>query len=267
MKMISPLDLILFRSKDPISGVIRMVEGIEYKELPPDREFSHVALVVTSDLLPSVPFLTPGRFYILESDWTYGYSPDVETGYGKFGVQIRDLIDVMKSYMYTYSIKNDPSVSNTTDAYLDNIQKGNKYILHPLEGNAVALLRLKSNPWNTNRNMCIRVMKDVYDTYGHRGFNLNPIDLLSSVFPTAKIYRNKGETIGGIFCSEIITIAYKSLGIIPASIDPRDLSPMDYLFLSDGVDPNMWKYLPQILRGKPIFLSLVNITIQYTSTI
>lgn len=213
MEMIHPLDLILFGSRDPISKTIQLMESIWYK----DHRFSHVGIIVTSDVLPSLTFLIPGRLYILESNFTYGYSPDVESGYGKIGVQIRDLAHVLKDYT-----KED----------------------------RIVWLSLKDNPWNKYRSMCIQVMENIWKKYRNKGLDLNPIDLLSSVSPFFAMYRDD-DIDDEVFCSEFVTLIYQCLGVLPKGIDPRDISPMDFLFLSAK---NPYKgYLPIQLQSISLF--------------
>ena len=107
---IRPLDLIAFRGGDIISDLIATLESHEVGI----GAFSHVGMVVTSEILPSCMvngkefYLAPDRVYVFESTFTYDIPhitdgvPDVTTGHGEFGVQLRDLEDVipLKNIIY-----------------------------------------------------------------------------------------------------------------------------------------------------------------------
>lgn len=208
---ISPLDVILFSGKDPVSKFIRY---LEHKRLGVG-EISHIGIVITSDLLPSLK-LEPGKVYVWESTSSLNFpglskeAPDVIRKKGVFGVQLRLLSDLVKSY----------------------------------EGK-IAWGRLINNPWNQvkRKQDIIDVVESLFVKYSMRTYDYNFINLLSALYPKLRplrkiisaIYYLRPKALSnqldpyfaGIFCSELVAIVYKKLGIIPKKIDPATFVPVD----------------------------------------
>lgn len=237
VKQFTPLDLILFKGSDYVSDAICIVE----QKILGDGEFSHCGILVNSDLLPTVPQLIPGRWYIWEStmsatsgilsDFTDG-QPNVETGKGKFGVQIRDLEQVVTAYT-----KN---------------------------GGKVAWAKLLNNPWGgvgrlVSHNNLVKTVCDVNKIYGTRTYDVNCLDLFGTVFPCMRKPRDLFDSMlydghlvltsfhleantpndpgitGWQFCSELVARVYEAIGLISPNLDPRDFAPVDFL----GVSPKL----------------------------
>ncbi len=109
-------DILMFRGSDMISDTIADIQK--------NNSFTHIGLIVNSDVLPEFS-LKPNRLYILESTYSYEIigmnngPPDSLTGEKYFGVQLRDLEDVCKSYIHNektkiawYSLQNTPTIKN-----------------------------------------------------------------------------------------------------------------------------------------------------------
>lgn len=96
------LDLLMFRGDDIISDIIADIQN--------EQQFTHAGLVIHSNLLPGYN-LKPDHLYVLESTYSYNIEgmdngpPDSITGQRFFGVQIRDLERVCKSYLHNYKTK------------------------------------------------------------------------------------------------------------------------------------------------------------------
>ena len=104
---IQSFDAIFFRGGDLISDMIEVLEKYKVSS----GVFTHVGMVVTADILPycnvkGLPYhLESNKLYILES--TFGYEIphilegkcDITTGKGKFGVQLRELEDIIPWYI------------------------------------------------------------------------------------------------------------------------------------------------------------------------
>jgi len=243
--LMSPFDLLLFRGTDFVSGAIRVLS----RATTGNGDFSHVGIVVCSELFPHIPELKPGRWYIWESTFAARsesrlarFSDGVESVSGRsFGVQIRDLEDVVNSY-----------TSN---------------------GGRVAWASLKNNPWgdSSKRPRLTRLATQLHRSLGHRRYDFNFLTLLAAIFPFLRKPRDKvrkiingGETIlvsaglraesGGsrgfpndwLFCSELVAIIYQHLNIIPESFNPSEVIPVDFL----GVDADG---LPRLVQ-EPILL-------------
>ena len=102
---LQPLDLLMFRGGDFVSASIRYLE----EKMLGNGSFSHVGIVVTRELMPWLKVLEYGEKYVWESTMSIPIGgfvedvPDVESGKGRFGVQIRVLEDVVESYTNTES--------------------------------------------------------------------------------------------------------------------------------------------------------------------
>lgn len=116
VKLITPLDLVLFAGKDIVSSTIR---NLQDKKLTIGN-FSHVGVIVSSFVLPHVKELQAGEWYVWESTSSLrlpGFENEVPDIFGKhkLGVQIRNLKQVLEVYngdIYIGKIKNNPLYLN-----------------------------------------------------------------------------------------------------------------------------------------------------------
>lgn len=248
-KQFSPLDLMFFRGTDLANGMICAVSQITTGE----NRFSHVGLIVNSEILPTVKELQPGKWYIWESTTsaTSGImanfvdnTPNIITGKGKFGVQIRDL----EALTYSYT----------------------------KDGGEMAWARLKNNPWTNAKNkkerhLLISKISSIQELLGDRTYDANCLSLLGAGFPCCRKPRDRmakfvadGEEIlvswnfykkstnnqgmgGWLFCSEMVATVYQDLGLIDDDKDPQDVIPVDFL----GVDVDG---IPKLVED-PIYIS------------
>lgn len=243
---IKPFDIISFKGADAVSSIISSFQ----KYFLGSDEVSHVGMVVTSEILPyytingAQKFLDSEEIYVFESTIPYNIglnlevSPDVLTGQGQMGVQIRKLKDVVLSY--------------TKDGK-----------------SSVAWCKLIGNPFNDNNKDFLSIMfQEIFHEYYNRMYDLSFISLASAIFPKMRgiravrdfIYYNlyklsnylgfsSQESLGPLgwqFCSELMANIYIELGIIDPSTDPRNVVPVDFFgFDKDG--------LPRIAE-RPIYL-------------
>lgn len=253
LTQIEPLDLIAFRGGELISDFIAILEH----EQVGYNEFTHVGLVVTSEILPNTIHLknesltlTPGKKYILESTFSYKIAsdgvPDELTKHGWLGVQIRDLEQLIPRYI----------TSNKTKIALCKLIN-NPFHKSPLESN---------ESYTSRKNILIYKFENLFLDYIHRPYELSFINLFSSMFPILRNLRNNITSIyskcfnifssfglcqqrncpsGWQFCSELVANFYIQLGIIDNTFDPRDVLPVDYFgYDSDGI--------PRLVQ-KPIY--------------
>ncbi len=231
----NPLDLIFFRGTDYISDTIRVLE----KATTGLNDFSHVGMLVNTEIRPSVKQLQKERWYVWESTMseTEGImanyadnQPNMETGTGKFGVQIRDLEHVVSTYTG--------------------------------KGGRVAWASLYNNPWHRTtflpkeRKKLIKNIRSLHREVGDRSYNANFLTLLAVIIPCLRDPRDEFEEIlteghsvlvswgihkakkndigpaGWLFCSELVALIYQKIGLIPPDKDPRNVLPVDFL----GVD-------------------------------
>ena len=116
VKLITPLDLVLFAGKDIVSSTIR---NLQDKKLTIGN-FSHVGVIVSSFVLPHIKELQPGEWYVWESTSSLrlpGFENEVPDIFGKhkLGVQIRNLKQVLEVYngdIYIAKVKNNPLYLN-----------------------------------------------------------------------------------------------------------------------------------------------------------
>ena len=116
VKLITPLDLVLFAGKDLVSSTIR---NLQDKKLAIGN-FSHVGVIVSSFVLPHIKELQPGEWYVWESTSSLrlpGFENEVPDIFGKhkLGVQIRNLKQVLEVYngdIYIAKVKNNPLYLN-----------------------------------------------------------------------------------------------------------------------------------------------------------
>lgn len=207
VRVARPLDLLLFRGTDAVSGMISRLQKCRLG----DGSFTHVGIVVTSDLWAH-PNIVPGQLYVWESTMSmscFGLTdgvPDVEHSRGRFGVQIRSLRAVVQSYAGT-----------------------------------VNWAPLRSNPFADEelRPFVREQFRKIQTQYGDATYDASMLELFSAMFPPLRWMRNTARwcrTCGGcrkesewVFCSEGVAMIYQSVGVIESKFAPRDVVPMDFL--------------------------------------
>lgn len=213
-----PLDLILFSGTDLISDVVKAGEYISLVENKGVEKilFSHIGIVVNSEVLPSVKELQKDKFYILESTSNISSldGPLNVEGNRKFGVQIRDLQSVIQTYkgkVYYGSLINYPT---TVD---------------------------------------VNVIKNVYDKYINCYYDLNFIDLLATVFKCFRRQRKCFDVIvhdidklfiknydkdapdNMLFCSQLVAIILRDVGVLPSDVKVLNYLPEDVFGYRNGL--------------------------------
>jgi hypothetical protein len=254
-----PLDLLLFRGGDQISDLLRI--GQENRN--GNGDFSHVGIVVTSKIL-KLKTLEPGKLYIWESTFSYpiaGLSdgvPDVESGKGRFGVQIRDLEQVLNSQVgdrdhkaMGWSRLNDNPWTKRKSDSIRSLRKrrkqlrrrmiqlysqiGSRYFENNLFGMLAALVP------------CMRIAREISDSTMIKGVDLikridsefrslttqllsvgleDDIEELSAPmkFPSADL-----DSSRALFCSEMVALIYIEMGILDRKVNPADMLPTDFI--------------------------------------
>lgn len=232
-----PYDLIAFRGGDIMSDLIAIME--EY-EVGLD-EFTHVGMIVTSDILPEAISngkkfkLKPNHPYLFESTFTYSVpgfkedAPDVITERGELGVQLRDLEEVIPRYI---------------------VDKTTKVAWCPLKNNPFKELPGESAA-NLKRRR--RILRDsfvnFFRIYEDRLYQIDIDTLFAAMFPCLRFMRNFKDSVfssfynvlhnygwaknsfgpsGWQFCSELIANVYKDIGIIPVEFEACNVIPVDF---------------------------------------
>lgn len=213
---LNSLDLICFRGGNSIADFITYLEKIQgskklrYKlwkkkkiHIPADA-FSHLGIIVKSDILDD-PRLKPNTPYIFESTMSGFLTDGVYNIEGEvfLGVQLRNFDDVMRGY----------------DSVIDS---------------KIAVARLDRSLFDEADNNDIKnSFTEIFNKYNHIPYDLNPVSLLSSILKPVRYLRCIAETTTSstdwLFCSELVAIVYQELGLIPETINTRDVIPMDFL--------------------------------------
>ena len=223
-KTLRPFDAIFFGGDAIFSKIVKLTEK-HGNYMEGMNEFSHVGIVVTSDILLH-PLILPGKFYILESTWGGKFGHDVMNIEGNtcIGVQLRDLDEVVDAY-----------------------DKSNQSV--------IAVSHVIINPLDHMTNKEVRdKFTEFFMIYNGKKYDVNVYSLLSSVFKCLRPCRPKIEqflhTEDWYFCSEIVALAYKHLSIYPANINEKDVLPRDILYPNTDIDLLM----PQIV-SHPIYIT------------
>jgi len=223
---ILPFDSICFRGDNIVSDAIALIQKYELSI----NTFTHIGMVVTSDILPSYHYnnvefiLTPGKFYILESTMSNNM-PDLISQKGKFGVQLRDLEEIIPHHIHNQKTR-------------------------------VAWCQLINNPFKIveNRPLLQQQFIQFFHDYYPRRYEIDPIGLLSSIITPLRPLRDKRDKIYSKiwknmhknalekdipivnyqFCSELVASCYQMLGIYGKHVNTKDIVPMD--FFGDNVD-------------------------------
>ena len=224
VKLISPLDLVLFAGSDLISKTIRKLESIDM--------VSHVGILVCSSIFPHLPQLEPNEWYVWESTSSLrlpGFENEVLDIFGKekLGVQIRKLKDVFQIYkgkVYVGKLIHNPLL-NQTNQFLQQIDEMNhelrelSFMIHEskvskeehelletelksireqmflLESQLVFPLDVIHDEkslicTNHDSKKIIQDLRCLYEIYGNRMYNASAIDLLSAVYPALRPLRS-----------------------------------------------------------------------------
>jgi hypothetical protein len=192
---IKPLDLIIFRGSDFVSDTISLVENLGLG----NGNWTHVGLVVTTDIMP-IKNGVKDKLYIWES--TIGGNVlgiglnDIEINKTVFGVQIRDLEEVVDKY--------------------DNN-----------ENTRIGWCKLLTNPIDKDIENVKNIITSLHENIGNATYDYNCCNLLSTICNTCSNERR--EIFGNpnmYFCSELVAKIYIELGIIPKYIDPEKIAPV-----------------------------------------
>lgn len=228
-----PFDLLLFAGEDEISAMIRFLQvrkiaekrvgaGKSEEDLLAELKtmgiFSHVGMVVTSEIL-NHPNVEPGKIYVWESTMGGRFGQNVQNIHHEdfLGVQLRNFDEL-------FDIYDEPKSTSIAVCHLEN----NPYDLAKTE---------------TERE-CIRfVFTNLFNRLDGARYNMNPVALASSMFPTFRAMRkrrsggksssnNPSSSVSAsrwLFCSELLAVVYTELGLYPDTVIPDNVLPMDLI--------------------------------------
>lgn len=217
-------DLVFFKGVGFSADLIRLGEWMTSTNKtcdPNTLEFSHVGIVLTSDLLQGIKNVQPNELYLWEStlnDRAGIGVPDINGKYLK-GVQLRDLDSVIIEYN-KYNVKKAVSKGNKPkDSYI-----------------SIALLDENSRDCVNKNYATIKAdFPEIFTRYQDIRYDAQPLSLLGSMFECfrwEKLNDEINETLGSkdwLFCSELVTVIFKEVGIFPNSCKPGFVVPTDLL--------------------------------------
>lgn len=194
---VRPLDLVLFRGGDLVSGTIRYIQ----KRQLGHGDYSHVGVIVTTEVLDTHPKMLPGKRYILESTATGLLGCGVKNIDGKafFGVQITDFDELLEAY----------DTSRRT---------------------SVSIVHLRDRPDYSDVKPRLNAF---WETMRGRSYEFNMWSMLSATFSFLRTYRAQMERVFGggnwVFCSQLACMVYQACQLLPQSIESKDVVPEDLL--------------------------------------
>ncbi len=204
-------DLILFKGGDFISDFIRFLEKRKLNKTSSSgyrlssSEFSHVGMIVKSDILNDSR-LKDDKVYIWESTMSGRLGEGVTNidGESFLGVQLRDFDKVFDKY-------NEPADTRIAVAHL------------------LDECREKVMGFENTREL----FTALFERLNGVRYDANPYSLFSSLISCIRCGRDEVEEMTGtedwLFCSELVAVVYKSMGILAQSVEPKDVVPMDFL--------------------------------------
>jgi len=237
---IQPLDLITFRGGELVSDMIAFMEKVQLG----DGSWTHVGLVITSDIVP-IKNGIPGKLYVWESTMSGSLGDgvnNIELGKGTFGVQIRDLEDVIDKYDNDAKTKigwaklvNNPLIKKDTDT---------------------------DDEYNNRVNMIKKVLIQFHKDTNNTTYDYNCCNLFSALFQCCSSCKGcLSNQSDKYFCSELVADIYKKIDIIKSTIDPETITPMELLGAgaTEIIDNILDKSIKERNMSSPFMLSPVKI--------
>lgn len=201
-------DLVLFRGSDFVSNTIAKMEKTQVGV----DTYTHAGLVIRADDMPTTFHVDiPGVCYVLESTASgpiIDGVPSVVDGSGHFGVQLRNLGDVIRQYQTRLAWL--PLAQHLRPAVTPHLVEFilRKYLRHRYNMSFVNLLAAITP--------CMRRVRD--DACFRRS---------RSCFCRTFCCGSQPNT--WLFCSELCAQVYKDIGVFPPSVRPENVLPVDFL--------------------------------------
>jgi len=191
------LDMILFRGWDWVSrGMIR----VERRALGPEAaHYTHVGIVVRGSDFPKT-----SRFYSDTKLYVFECTDPKEDGVTNFdgknftGVQLRDLDAIVPHY----------DCSEDSELAWMCMHDDVRPEIDPEE------------------------LERVVERYLDREFDWNPLDLFGAVYRGVRPWRDLLEgrhSSEKLFCSQLVALVLRDLGVLASDIEPLDVLPCDFL--------------------------------------
>lgn len=231
IKKIRPLDLIVFKTVDPISSGIQNLQN----EITGYGDVSHVGVCISREYCEKIKVSTDNdkTLYCWEltaSGWIGDGVKNAETGKSSFNVQVRDMRTLIKTYLMN---------SNTNIGVCRLID--NPIIKHVDE---------TTSQYDRRIDDLKTKISVAYDLYNGNSYEFNPLVLLGALFPPLRPLRDASHELlekyigtsdknAWLFCSEFVCLLYQQIGVITDETDGK----------IDGKMPNPENVLPADLLG------------------
>ena len=193
---IQALDVVLFKGVEFVSKLIMRLEKRHLGE----GQWSHVGLIVNKTILDH-PNMKDDELYIWESTMSGCLSMDkIPNIDGKtfFGVQLRPYTEVIDAV----------------------VKAGGSYEVRHLK-------------LDMEREFYKQPFTTIFNSLNGTTYDGNLFSLLSALYPKLRFLRKPIEYILGtekwLFCSELVALVYKELGIISSNVNPKNVVPQDFV--------------------------------------
>jgi hypothetical protein len=228
--------------------------------------FSHVGMVVTSDILDG---LQPGEIYVWESTSSLGSGvpalrlQDDESGSKVFrpgrervGVQLRDMQWVSAKYRgdimwcpvkdnpLDRRVSKNPEIEGVLQETMENRRKSGSIIsLGKREDSTLQKLEtLEKDIIHADIRKRFTALFMAMD--GGR-YQMSPTHLGGALFGCCRPVRDTVGVSLGVFCSELVAMVYQEFGILSEEIRSGDVLPMDFIGYDRDDIPIVVKLPPQ----------------------
>jgi hypothetical protein len=225
---IKPFDLILFRGEDFVSDAIRILSYKKLKKAWSD-DYSHAGIIITNQVLDH-PALKDDTLYVWESTISGKLGQNIFNVDGEsfLGTQLRNFDDLIIEY---------DKPNNT----------------------GIAWCQLNNNLYDTadtddKKQLLKERFTELFNNYNGRRYDMNCISLLGALYPKFRCCRACIEDALGthdwLFCSELCALVYKSLMLLPSTVDEKNVLPVDFINHVDedkAIPKNFVKYPVKIV--------------------
>lgn len=199
-------DLLFFRGTDLTSNTISALE----KRFVGSGDYTHVGILLNLEMLEKLKISPKPNesWYVWESVVSIPLAgltdeiSDIRTDRGGYGVQIRSLSEILQKYNGT-----------------------------------IAVGSLKCEYYQIIDNISNKRLQKIYKKYGFRKYDANCLSLCGAMIPKLRPLRDalvKEE--GYLFCSELVAEVFRSLKILPRTVNPRNYVPMDLVSLTRKIE-------------------------------
>jgi hypothetical protein len=239
ISQIRPLDLIVFRGSDLVSGLITKMEEHETGSM---ANVSHVEVAMSAEWC-DVADLSSNNMYSWGSTLSgpLNDGPCSVSGKAVFGVQLRNLDELIESYL------RNPAANVGVCRLIDS-----PILRRPDESAADYAVRCEQLRMAIN---------EAYVAYGNTKYDANPLALFGAMFPELRSLRDfvNDEPDKLLFCSEFVAALYKKVGIINDATDgiidgeipdAKNVLPTDFL----GTDADKNGIVRPICETTPMWI-------------